>query len=83
MKSFLITPSHLVLPLPHLHKLFQSCLTLCDPVYWSPPGSSVHGILQARILECVAMPSSVESSQLMDRTHVFYVSCINRWVLYH
>ena len=37
---------------------FQSCLTLCDPVDCSPPGSSVHGILQARILEWVDMPSS-------------------------
>ena len=36
----------------------QSCLTLCDPMDCSPPGSSVHGILQARILEWVAMPSS-------------------------
>ena len=36
----------------------QSCLTLCDPVDCSPPGSSVHGILQARILEWVAVPSS-------------------------
>ena len=36
----------------------KSCLTLCDPMDWSPPGSSVHGILQARILEWVAMPSS-------------------------
>ena len=35
----------------------QSCLTLCDPVHCSPPGSSVHGILQARILEQVAFPS--------------------------
>ena len=35
----------------------QSCLTLCDPVDCSPPGSSVHGILQARILEWGAMPS--------------------------
>ena len=33
----------------------QSCLTLCDPVCYSPPGSSVHGILQARILEWVAI----------------------------
>ena len=33
----------------------QSCLTLCDPMGYSPPGSSVHGILQARILEWVAM----------------------------
>ena len=36
----------------------QSCLTLCDPMGCSPPGSSVHGILQARILEWVAVPSS-------------------------
>ena len=36
----------------------QSCLTLCNPLDYSPPGSSVHGILQARILEWVAMPFS-------------------------
>ena len=36
-------------------KLLQSCLTLCDPIDCSPPGSSVHGILQARILEWVAI----------------------------
>ena len=36
----------------------KSCLTLCDPMDCSPPGSSVHGILQARILEWVAMPFS-------------------------
>ena len=36
----------------------QSCPTLCDPVDCSPPGSSVHGILQARILECVAISFS-------------------------
>ena len=38
-------------------KLLQSCLTLCDPMNCSLPGSSVHVILQARILEWVAMPS--------------------------
>ena len=54
-------------------KLFQLCLALCDPVDCSPPGSSVHGILQARILEQVAMPSSRGSSQPRDRIHV---SCI-------
>ena len=37
---------------------FQSFMTLCDPVECSPPGSSVYGILQARILEWVDMPSS-------------------------
>ena len=40
----------------------QSCLTLCDPMDCSPPGSSVHGILQARILEWVAIPFSRGSS---------------------
>ena len=44
----------------------QSCLTLCDSMDCSPPGSSVHGILQARILEWVAMPSSKPSSQPRD-----------------
>ena len=39
-------------------KPLQSCPTLCDPKDFSPPGSSVHGIVQARILEWVAMPSS-------------------------
>ena len=57
-------------------KLLQLCLTLCDPMDCSPPGSSVHGILQARILEWVAMPSSRGSSQPRDGTCVSYVSCI-------
>ena len=39
-------------------KSLQSCLTLCNPMDYSPPDSSVHGILQARILQWVAMPSS-------------------------
>ena len=41
----------------------QSCPTLCDPMDHSPPGSSVHGILQARILEQVAIPFSRGSSR--------------------
>ena len=53
----------------------QSYLILCDPVDCSLPGSSVHGILQARILEWVAMPSSRGSSQPRDRTCVSYCSC--------
>ena len=48
----------------------QSCPTLCDPMDCSPPGSSVRGILQARILEWVATPSSRGSSPPRDRTHV-------------
>ena len=43
-------------------KSLQSCLTLCDPIDCSPPGSSICGILQARILEWVAMTSSRGSS---------------------
>ena len=49
----------------------------------SPSGSPVHGILQARILEWVTMPSSRGSSWLRDRTCISYVSCIGKWVLYH
>ena len=49
----------------------QSCPTLCDPMDCSPPGSSVRGILQARILEWIAMPYSKGSSQPRDRTQVF------------
>ena len=53
---------------------FQSCPALCDPMYCCPPVSSVHGIFQARILECVAMPSFRGSSRPKDWTHVSYVS---------
>ena len=41
-------------------KLLQSCLTLCNPTNCSPPGFSVHGILQARVLEWIAIPFSRE-----------------------
>ena len=50
------------------------CLTLCDPTDCSLPGSSVHGVLQARILECVVIPFSRGSSQLRDRTWVFHIA---------
>ena len=61
----------------------QSCPTLCDPMYYSPPGSSVHGILQARILELVAILFSRGSSKPRHRIHVSCVSCIDRWIFYH
>ena len=51
----------------------QSCLTLCDPMDCSLPGSSIHGIFQTRILKWVAISFSRESSQLRDKTQV---SCI-------
>ena len=52
----------------------QLCPTLCDPMECSLPGSSVHGILQARTLEWVALPSSRWSSQPRDGTQVFYIA---------
>ena len=70
-------------------KSIQSCSTLRDPKDFNPPGSSpwdspgLHGILQARALEWVAMPSSRGSSRLRGGTHISYVSCIGRWVRYH
>ena len=59
----------------------QSCLTIYEPMDCSPPGSSVHGTFQARILEWVAISSSRGSSLPRDRTHVSSVSCIGRWIL--
>ena len=59
----------------------KSCSTLLQPHgQCSPAGSSVHGILQARILEWVAISISRDSSQPTDQTHV---SCIVRQILYH
>ena len=56
-----------------------TCPTLCDPMAYSLPGSSVHEILQRRILEWVAMPSFRGSSGPKDRIPVSSVSCIGRW----
>ena len=55
----------------------QSCLTLCDPMDCSSPGSSVHGILQGWIVECVAISYSRTSSQPMNRTQVFCIQAIS------
>ena len=55
-----------------------SCGQLWDLMNYSPPGSSVHGILQARIWEWVAMPSSKGSSRPKDWTHI---SCLLYWEL--
>ena len=63
-------------------KLFQSCPTLCYPLDCSSPVSSVHGILQARILEWVAIPSSRGSSGPRDWNCISYISCLGKWVLY-
>ena len=66
-----------------LAKSLQSCLTLCDPMDCCLPTSSVHVILQERILEWVAMPSFRGSSWLRDQTCISYVPYICRHVLYH
>ena len=64
-------------------KSLQSCPTLSDTMKFKFSDSSVHGILQGRMLEWVAMPSSRGFSWLRDRTHISYISCIGRQVLYH
>ena len=59
----------------------QSCPTLCDPVDCSPPGSCIHGNLQARILEWVAISFSRGSSRPRDRTQDSCITgrCFNLW----
>ena len=61
----------------------QSCPTPLDPTDCSPPGSSVHGILLARILKWVAISYSRGSSQPKDQTWVSGISWVGKWVLYH
>ena len=62
----------------------QSCPTLCNPMNCNLPGSSAHGILQARILEGVALPFSSGSSQPSDHTQdsliaVRFFYCLSHW----
>ena len=52
----------------------QSCPTLCEPMDCSLPGSSIHGIFQARILEWVAISFSKGSSQPRDQTQVSHIA---------
>ena len=63
-------------------KLLQSCLILCIPMC-SLPGSSLHGILHARILEWVSMPSlwDLPDPGIESTYSISYVSCIGRLVL--
>ena len=69
----------------YLRMLLLSCFspTLCVPMDCSPLGSSVHEILQSRILEWVAISFSIGSSLPRDQTQIPYVCCIGRRVLYH
>ena len=73
VNPFLMTNSIYLLSTYHVS---IACLLLGDPMDCSPPGSSVHGSLQARRLEWVAMPFSRGSSWPRDRIHVSYISCI-------
>ena len=63
-------------------KSLKSYLTLCDSMDCSLPGSSVHGVFQANILEWVIMTSSRGSSWLRDRTNISYVSRTGRQVVF-
>ena len=59
----------------------QSSPTICDPMNYSPPGSSVHGIFQARTLQQVAISHSRGSSWPRDQTHVSCIFCIGRQII--
>ena len=61
----------------------SSCPAPCNPMGCSPPGSTAHGILHARILEWVVISYCRESSQSRPWTQVSYVSCIDRQILSH
>ena len=78
-----VTKSQIQLSNFHFHFsvniVTQSCLTLCSPMGYRLPGSSVHGIFHVRILEWVAISSSRGSSWPRNWIHV---SCISRWILY-
>ena len=80
IKSLRITPP------TYLRAYVSSCfhrVRLFATLWTVAQGSSVHGILQPWILEWIAISSSRESSQSRDQTHVFYVSCTGRQILYH
>ena len=60
-------------------KSLQSCPTLCDPMHCSPPGSSVHGIFQARVLEWGAIAvSPIERAHTHTHTHTIYSTRMHR-----
>ena len=63
-------------------KLLELCLTVWSSMNYSPPGSSIHGILQARILEWIAMTCSRLSPWLKHQTHISYDSCFGRQVFF-
>ena len=84
LESWFFKNSHHLLSIKlFAYSVAQSCPTLCDPINCSPPGSSVHGIFQARILKWVVISFSRGFSWSRDQTCVSYISCISRWVIYY
>ena len=72
------------------YAIWCACTLTCSvasdslgPVDCSPPGSSVHGVIPARIPEWVAISSSRGASQLKEWTHASCITCPGRWILYH
>ena len=78
LNSWFIIPFHLYASIYCL--VAKLCQTLCDPMYYSPPGSSVHGISQASLLEWADISFSRRSSWPRDWTHI---SWTGRWILDH
>ena len=70
-------------PIGTVHVCVQSCLTICDHMDCSPPGSSVCGIFQARILQRVAISCCRRSSWPRNQILDSVFSCIGRWILYY
>ena len=64
-------------------KLLQSCLTLCGPMVYNPPGSSVHGILRQEYCSELLCPPPGDLSDPGVENAISYASYIHRWVLYH
>ena len=79
IKSFIYLVSIIYFCIPInfacMYVCVQSCPTLCDPMDCSPPGPSVHGILQARILEWIAISYSRGSSRPRNQTWISCISC--------
>ena len=66
----------------HVCSVFQSCLTLCDPMDCGLPGAG-HGFPRQEYWSRLSFPFSRGSSPPRDWTHHFCVYCIGRWILYH
>ena len=79
-------PFHGIGKVGHRNVIYCGCVLshvqFCNPMVCNPPGSSVHGIFQARLLEWVAISSSRGSSQARGQTSISCISCIGRRIVY-